>query len=205
MNNLCKSILKFSSTQLNRQALQICTLRSISSPAYQSSISLHNLYPNSSLKLVTPTKVESKSAGFSGFIPINEIDITYSRSSGPGGQNVNKVNTKVDVRFNIKNAKWIEESIKENLLSQNKNSINAEGYLVVRSDITRSQQLNLADALERLRTIIRKAYTPIKADPSPESIEKQRRRNEKAIRERLIIKRHRSMIKEERRGSNVDI
>lgn len=59
---------------------------------------------------------------------------------------------------------------------QNKNNITNEGFLIVKSDITRSQQLNLADALEKLRTIIRKAYAPVKVEPSQESIERQRKR-----------------------------
>lgn len=59
---------------------------------------------------------------------------------------------------------------------QNKNNITNEGFLIVKSDITRSQQLNLADALEKLRAIIRKAYAPVKVEPSQESIERQRRR-----------------------------
>lgn len=46
------------------------------------------------------------------------MDITYSTSSAPGGQNVNRVNTKVDVRFNVKNASWIKEETKEKLLDQ---------------------------------------------------------------------------------------
>lgn len=47
---------------------------------------------------------------------MDKIKITYSRSSGPGGQNVNKVNTKVDIRFNVKEATWLHEEIKTELL-----------------------------------------------------------------------------------------
>ncbi|XP_026478994.1 peptidyl-tRNA hydrolase ICT1, mitochondrial [Ctenocephalides felis] len=204
MNNLRRTFFKFTISQLKNSPNRLSSLRPISSPVYQSSISLQNLYPNSSLKLVTPAKIETKSEGFSGYIPLDEITITYSRSSGPGGQNVNKVNTKVDIRFNVANAKWIDESIKEQLLAQNKNNITNEGFLIVKSDITRSQQLNLADALEKLRAIIRKAYAPVKVEPSQESIERQRKRHEKAVRERLMVKRHRSTIKEDRRGPAVD-
>lgn len=46
---------------------------------------------------------------------MEELEITYSRSSGPGGQNVNVVNTKVDLRFNIKKASWLDQEIKSKL------------------------------------------------------------------------------------------
>lgn len=49
---------------------------------------------------------------------MEELDITYSRSSGPGGQNVNKVNTKVDVRFKIETAKWLNDDIKKKLIEK---------------------------------------------------------------------------------------
>jgi protein subunit release factor B len=52
---------------------------------------------------------------FNGFVPLDQLKITYDRSSGPGGQNVNKVNTKVDLRFNVKEASWISEKVKERL------------------------------------------------------------------------------------------
>lgn len=46
---------------------------------------------------------------------MNTLKIGYSRSSGPGGQNVNKVDTKVDLRFHVKSAEWISEPIREKL------------------------------------------------------------------------------------------
>lgn len=55
---------------------------------------------------------------FSGYIPIEELDVTYSRSSGPGGQNVNCVDTKVDVRFKVEGAKWIPEVVRTRLLEE---------------------------------------------------------------------------------------
>lgn len=49
---------------------------------------------------------------------MDKIKITYCRSSGPGGQHVNKVNTKVDIRFHLKEATWLDEGIKEKLAEQ---------------------------------------------------------------------------------------
>lgn len=50
---------------------------------------------------------------FNGFIPINQLKITYSRSSGPGGQNVNCVDTKVDLRFHVATVDWISDETKK--------------------------------------------------------------------------------------------
>lgn len=86
-----------------------------------------------------------------------------------------------------------------NLLFQCKNKINKEGYLIIKSDITRSQHLNLADALEKLRTLIRATLvTP--PEPSPETEERKRKNQLRAARERLHEKRIRSQIKQSRRA-----
>lgn len=49
---------------------------------------------------------------------MKEIDVTYSGSSGPGGQNVNRVSTKVDLRFKVQSASWLSEEIKEKLIEK---------------------------------------------------------------------------------------
>nr|CAD7397558.1 unnamed protein product [Timema cristinae] len=134
---------------------------------------------------------------------LDELNVTYSRSSGPGGQNVNKVNTKVDLRFHVKSASWITEEIKSNLIEENKTKINKEGFLIIRSDKTRYQQLNLADAMERLRELVRAAAEP-PGEISPETEEKLRRRRERNIRLRLMEKRAHSQTKLQRQAPTVD-
>lgn len=52
---------------------------------------------------------------FNGVIPLDKLQVTYDKASGPGGQNVNKVNTKVDLRFHVKDASWISDAVKERL------------------------------------------------------------------------------------------
>lgn len=100
---------------------------------YKSDLSLENLYPNSKQKLFTPACVScatknyvcvnlnelfqpapSKEA-FNGVIPLDKIQITYDKASGPGGMNVNKVNTKVDLRFNVNEASWLSDAVKARL------------------------------------------------------------------------------------------
>ncbi|XP_046659989.1 peptidyl-tRNA hydrolase ICT1, mitochondrial [Homalodisca vitripennis] len=176
----------------------INTLRSESN--YQSSISLKSLYPSSSLHLTTPKQVPERPDGkFNGYIPVESLTITYSRSSGPGGQNVNTVNTKVDVRFQVDKAEWLSPNTRAKIADVHKTKISKDGFLIVRSDKTRSQQLNLADCMEILRVMIREAeYNP--PEPSPETQEQIRRRKEKANQQRLIEKRSRSQLKASRQA-----
>lgn len=169
---------------------------------------MDKLYPNSSLQLKTPSPDQIKypeGLKFNGFIPIDKLDITYSRSSGPGGQHVNCVNTKVDLRFQVSSATWLNEDIKKQLIELNKTRLNKEGYLIIKSDRTRSQQLNLADAMTTLRNMIWKAAKPA-TEISAETIDKIRLRQEKQNRERLVEKKMRSMTKAQRReGAPMDI
>lgn len=130
---------------------------------------------------------------------MDKLEITYSRSSGPGGQHVNTVNTKVDIRFKLAEAQWIPEKTREKLIKVLANKITKEGYYFIKSDLTRSQQMNLADALEKLRTLIR-AQEVEPATPSEETLEKLRRRQEKAARQRLQLKRERSQVKADRQA-----
>ncbi|EDV19395.1 uncharacterized protein TRIADDRAFT_17765, partial [Trichoplax adhaerens] len=85
------------------------------------------------------------------------LDVKYSKSGGPGGQNVNKVNTKVDVRFHVDSMEWIPEWVKQRLCQLEKKRINKEGQLVISSTKFRSQKLNLDDAIQKLEDIINKA------------------------------------------------
>ena len=55
---------------------------------------------------------------FTGYIPLDKLKVTYSQSSGPGGQNVNNVETKVDVRFRIESADWLTPEIQNYLLKE---------------------------------------------------------------------------------------
>ncbi|XP_064090660.1 large ribosomal subunit protein mL62-like [Macrobrachium nipponense] len=198
-----------SATRLCGRIKQLVNVRQIHTTLhvrqFQSAISLKTLYPKSDLDLLKKTE-PPKSSGltFSGYIPIEKVQISYSRSSGPGGQNVNKVNTKVDLRFELNTAEWLPDQLKERVREKFKTSVNSEGFLVVRSDKTRSQQLNLADALDKLRTMIHSAsYEP--PPHAAEDVERHRRRHEAAVRERLRQKKHRSLIKQDRQAPEVDM
>ncbi|KAI3713344.1 hypothetical protein L1987_71921 [Smallanthus sonchifolius] len=104
-------------------------------------------------------------------ITLDHVTVSFARSGGPGGQNVNKVNTKVDMRFNVKEAYWLSDRIREKILQMEKNRINKDGELVISSTKTRTQKGNIEDALEKLQAIIDAAsYVP--PPPSEEQVKK---------------------------------
>ena len=92
----------------------------------------------------------------------SELIFRSSRSSGPGGQNVNKVNTKIELRFNIPGSAILSEDEKETLLEKLKNKINNEGVLIIISQYSRSQIKNKANAVDKFYRLIYEALTPTK-------------------------------------------
>lgn len=106
---------------------------------------------------------------------MDKLDITYSGSSGPGGQNVNKVHTKCDVRFRVQDVTWLSADTKSKIMQDYNHRLTNDGYYVVRSDLTRYRHMNLADALEKLRSFIRELEKEQK-QPDVETVEKHKRR-----------------------------
>jgi len=94
------------------------------------------------------------------FIPEDEIEFQFSRSSGKGGQNVNKVETKVEIRFNIDRSKAFSEEEKEKIKEALASRINQEGDLIIRSEEERSQLQNKKIAVEKLNAIIGEVLKP---------------------------------------------
>jgi ribosome-associated protein len=93
-------------------------------------------------------------------IPEDEIEFQFSRSSGKGGQNVNKVETKVEIHWNINNSKAFSKEEKEKIKEALASRINQEGDLIIRSEEERSQLKNRRIALEKLNEMIREALKP---------------------------------------------
>ncbi|XP_037056806.1 peptidyl-tRNA hydrolase ICT1, mitochondrial isoform X2 [Peromyscus leucopus] len=131
-------------------------------------------------------------------IPLDRLSISYCRSSGPGGQNVNKVNSKAEVRFHLASADWIAEPVRQKIALKHKNKINKAGELVLTSESSRYQFRNLAECLQKIRDMIAEASQSPK-EPSKEDAQLQRLRIENMNRERLRQKRINSSIKTSRR------
>jgi len=93
-------------------------------------------------------------------IPENEIRITASRSGGSGGQNVNKVSSKVTLSFDVRGSAVLSEEQKRKIIGKLATRISKEGILQVVSQRTRSQELNRLDALARFSELLRRVLTP---------------------------------------------
>jgi len=120
-----------------------------------------------------------------------EFTFQSSRSSGPGGQNVNKVNSKVELRFNITASSLLTDDQKEILLSKLVSKINLEGTLIVVSQRDRSQLVNKEDAIRKTYELIEKALRPVKK-------RKSTRPTRSSIEKRLTEKRIKADIKQNR-------
>jgi len=122
-------------------------------------------------------------------IPDDEIDVSVSTSSGPGGQNVNRVRTRVGVAFNVKSSGSLTDDERERIFEKLGSRIDSHGNLRVRSQRHRTQHQNREDALGRLAILI--------ADALREIPERKKTRKPKGARERrLETKRRRARIKE---------
>jgi hypothetical protein len=96
-------------------------------------------------------------------VPRSKLQISHARSSGPGGQNVNKVNTKVELRFNVKTADWLPDDVRARLEDDQRNRINKQGELVVTASDSRSQASNFDSALSKIQQMVDEACIPPKA------------------------------------------
>lgn len=127
----------------------------------------------------------------------NEIHQKFIRASGPGGQNVNKVATAVQVRFDAGNSPSLPKNVRERLVSLAGKRITEGGMLTINARRFRTQEQNRRDAVNRLIVLIRKAIDAPKQrrKTRPTACSKWRR---------LIIKRRRSEIKQMRQTASHD-
>ena len=130
-------------------------------------------------------------------IPSAELIMSFARSSGPGGQNVNKVNSKAILRWNLRASESLTAEVKVRFEACFPTRINQAGEVMLASDKFRDQGRNLADCYEKLRQLIQAALIAPrkrrKSLPTRGSIE-----------ERLTKKRHNAQVKQLRRFRNSD-
>jgi ribosome-associated protein len=130
-------------------------------------------------------------------IPLTEFKFSYARSPGPGGQNVNKVNTKVTLKWDVHNTTHLPEAVKLRLTKKFARRISKAGDLIVTSHRFRDQGRNVADCLSKLREMIesvRKAPT-VRKKTKPTKGSKLRR---------LDSKKKKSAVKKGRRPPKMD-
>lgn len=123
-----------------------------------------------------------------------EIEERFIRASGPGGQNVNKVATAVQLRFDAVHSPSLPAPVRERLIALAGRRISAEGILVITAQRFRTQSRNRADALERLLELIRTAARPPKS-------RKPTRPTRASKKRRLADKQHRGELKRGRKTS----
>jgi ribosome-associated protein len=95
-------------------------------------------------------------------IPLDEFRFEFARSGGPGGQNVNKVNSKATLRWNPAESPSLPPAVRDRLLRAVASRLTKEGELLVTSQLTRDQSRNVDDCLEKVRELILAAARPPK-------------------------------------------
>ncbi len=130
-------------------------------------------------------------------IPEAELSFSFVRAAGPGGQNVNKVSTAVQLRFDATASPSLPGDVRERLIDLAGNRITGEGVLVIEAQRFRSQHRNREDAVDRLVRLIRRAtHKPKKR--------RKTRPTRASVERRLESKQHRSRLKNSRRSPRPD-
>lgn len=126
-------------------------------------------------------------------IPEDQLEFNFVRSSGSGGQNVNKLNTKVELRFHVPSASWLPSEVRLRLHSREANRINNEGYFTLTCQEHRTQIQNRKGAVSKLRDIVRECWKRPK-------VRKLREGPSKKTKESRMETKRRTAEKKARRG-----
>lgn len=127
-------------------------------------------------------------------VPSSALRMKAVRSGGPGGQNVNKVASKVELRVDLDGIEGLDEGARERLRQAVRNQLDAEGHWVVVSSATRDQLVNLEDAREKVLRAVEKALRA----PTPRTRTNPTRASQ---RRRVEAKRHAAQVRKDRKGT----
>jgi ribosome-associated protein len=128
-----------------------------------------------------------------------ELSETFIRSSGPGGQNVNKVATAVELRFDARNSASLTDEVRDRVIRLAGSRATKEGEIIIRAERFRTQERNRQDAEERLVTLIKRAAEP---PPPPRKLTRPTR---SSVRQRLDTKARRGTVKANRQVRDVEV
>jgi ribosome-associated protein len=123
-----------------------------------------------------------------------ELDVTFVRSSGPGGQNVNKTSTKAVVRWNVRASRTLRDDVKARFLARYPSRVTSAGDVLVTSDRFRDQPKNLEDCLAKLAAMVREVAAPPRTRRPTRPSHSARDRRIKAKKTRGTLKSLRSRV-----------
>ena len=130
-------------------------------------------------------------------IPDSEITLTFVRADGPGGQNVNKTSTAVQLRFDAMHSPALPEDVRRRLVRLSGRRMTGDGILVIDARRHRSQKQNRQDALERLTHLLQAAVQPPRARRPTAPSKASRRRRLESKRHRARLKRSRGSVRDD--------
>jgi ribosome-associated protein len=130
-------------------------------------------------------------------IPGDDLDVTFARAGGPGGQHVNTTDTRVRLRFALSTTTALDDDVKARVRDRCRSWLTDSGDLVLTSDASRSRQTNLEDARERLATAIRAALVPPKPRHATRPTRSSQRKRLDAKKGRKTIKAGRGRVRED--------
>jgi len=119
-------------------------------------------------------------------IPLKEFDFTFARSGGPGGQHVNKVNTKATLRWDVAKSPSVSDAVRRRFMQKNRRRITKDGEFIITSQRYRDQGRNVADCLAKLRELLEEATVvpKVRKKTKPSRTAKRRRVKNKRIHSR---------------------